>query len=110
MLVLRVFAIFVFLVIAVYTALVVTHYGPFFLPTFVSDILSVSWSGQFNLDFMGYLLTSALWVAWRHGFSVAGIVLALIASVGGMLFFAPYLLYATVNGSDLRTVVLGVNR
>ncbi len=90
--------------------MVVASYGPSFLPTFISDITAVTWNGQFNLDFLGYLLISALWVAWRHGFSAAGIVLALIASVGGMLSFGPYLLYATLNAGDLKTVALGVNR
>ena len=33
----------------------------------------MKWFGQFNLDFMGFLILSAIWVAWRNQFSAAGL-------------------------------------
>jgi hypothetical protein len=35
----------------------------------------MSWSGQFNLDFMTFLGLSAVWVAWRHQFTRGGVAL-----------------------------------
>ncbi len=100
-----------FAILAIYTFFVVSSEGANFVPVFVRDILSVTWSGQFNLDFISYLTLTAFWVAWRHRFSAAGIVLALMALVGGILFFAPYLLYAINNArGDFPTLLLGGNQ
>ena len=74
------------IIIAVYTVIAISNDGFDLITPFIGDILALSWSGQFNLDFMMYLILSALWVAWRHDFSGAGIALAAVASVGGMLF------------------------
>ena len=105
---LKIFAFSLFAIIAIYTIFVVASHGTWFLSTFVADILAVSWNGQFNLDFLGYLLVTALWVAWRHRFTPTGIGLGLIASVGGMLFFAPYLLYATFKSNgDMKVLLTG---
>lgn len=98
-------------VIAIYTVIAISNDGFDLITPFVGDILSMSWSGQFNLDFMMYLILSALWVAWRHGFSGAGLALAAVASVGGMLFFAPYLLIQIVRaGGDFEVLLLGDQR
>ncbi|MEM7379083.1 MAG: hypothetical protein AAF460_16475 [Pseudomonadota bacterium] len=94
----------------VYTLLVVPTHGTALVPVFVSDLLALNWRGQFNLDFACYLVLSALWVAWRGGFSRAALVLAALASVGGMLFFTPYLLVATVRSrGDAALLLLGVH-
>ncbi len=75
---------------------------------FFADIKSVNWAGQFNVDFSSYLLLSALWVAWREQFSAKGIISALVASVFGIMFLAPYLLIATiVHKGDIKKVLIG---
>ncbi len=61
------------------------------------------WPGQFNLDFMGFLALSAIWVAWRHQFSAGGLGLAVLAFFGGMLFLSIYLLIHTSRaGGDIK--------
>jgi hypothetical protein len=99
------------LVLLVYTAVVIANHGMNLLPIFFGDIAAMGWPGQFNLDFLGFLLLAALWTAWRNGFSGAGWALAVAASLGGIGFMAPYLLYLTyqTNG-DVRAMLLGVHR
>lgn len=98
-------------IITIYTVAAIANDGFDLITPFISDILGVGWSGQFNLDFMMYLILSALWVAWRHDFSGAGIALAAIASVGGMLFFATYLLVQIGRAKgDVERLALGDRR
>ncbi len=97
-----------FLTITIYTGLVVNAEGWGLVQVFFDQIAAVGWAGQFNLDFAGYLMLSALWIAWRHRFSGAGIALGLVASVGGAMFLMPYLLVASVAaGLDPRALLLG---
>lgn len=94
-----------------YTFMVGGAHGWNLLPVFFADIARLAWPGQFNLDFMCMLLMSALWVAWRHGFSGPGIALGLAASVGGTGFLAPYLLVLTFQTrGDMRALLLGPAR
>ena len=78
--------------IVIYTIIVVANDGFDLFTPYLSDIFALNWSGQFNLDFGMYLFMPALWIAWRHEFSGKGVALAAIALIGGMLFFAAYLL------------------
>lgn len=108
---LRVFLVIAFLVITTYTVLAVGRDGWDLVTPFFHDVHSLSWPGQFNLDFLFYLWLSGLWVAWRHKFSVGGIGLALIASVGGILFFAPYLIWASFKANgNIAQLLLGEAR
>ena len=71
----------------------------------------MTWSGQFNLDFMDFLGLSGIWVAWRHQFTSGAIALGVIALFGGMMFLAPYLLWASAQaGGDARVLLLGKAR
>ena len=91
-----------------YTLVVGSSHGWNLLPVFFSDIAEMSWPGQFNVDFMTFLGLSAIWVAWRHRFSPGGIALAVVAFFGGMMFLAPYLLWASAQPkADAETVLLG---
>lgn len=111
MAVLRIYLVAAFLAVAVYTIMVVGSQGWDLVSVFLQDLTAVNWAGQFNLDFLAYLWLSALWIAWRHGFSAAGIGLALVASVGGMLFLAIYLLMVSFCAEgDLKTLLLGPAR
>ncbi|GAB5455846.1 MAG: hypothetical protein Hens2KO_20750 [Henriciella sp.] len=111
MTVLRIFCIAAFVCLAFYTLKTGMGHGWDLASVFLADVTAFNWSGQFNLDFLTYLWLSALWLAWRHHFSPIGIVLALIASVGGMLFLAIYLLVVSFRANgDLHTVLMGERR
>ncbi len=101
-----------FLVVLVgYTMVVVNNYGLTLFPQFFGDIAAMTWPGQFNLDFLGFLMLSAIWVAWRNQFTPASLLLALIAFLGGMTFLPPYLIYRSfqTNG-NLNQMLLGEQR
>lgn len=107
----RIFLGLMLTVLVIYTAIVILNHGMGLVPIFFGDIAAMAWPGQFNLDFMGFLLLSALWVSWRHKFSPAGLGLGLIASVGGIGFLAPYLIFAaTQAGDDPKILFLGPER
>ena len=94
-----------------YTLLVGINHGWNLLPVFFSSIAEMSWSGQFNVDFMTFLGLSGIWVAWRHQFSGGAIALGVVAFFGGMMFLAPYLLWASAQaGGDAKVLLLGKNR
>lgn len=104
----RGFLVVFFLVVTIYTGVVVRSEGWSLFPIFFGDIAALSWPGQFNLDFLGLLVLSGMWIAWRHRFSSAGIALGLVASVGGVMFFMPYLLLASASaGGDMQALLLG---
>lgn len=97
-----------FAITFVYTLTITGTHGWNFLPTVLSNVQALNWSGQFNIDFACYLVLSAVWVAWRNHFSAQGILLAVLASVGGILFFAPYLLVLTFSTKgNVKMVLLG---
>ena len=107
----RTFLMAIFLVIAGYTFVVVSNHGMNLLPVFFGNMARMQWPGQFNLDFMCMLLLSGLWVSWRHQFSVAGVVLGLVAVFGGALFLSAYLLVASFRAKgDIRALLLGEAR
>ena len=81
----------------VYTGVVVERHGWDLLSVFFGDMAALGWPGQFNLDFMMMLTLSALWVAWRHRFSPAGLGLAVLAFFGGASFLTVYLLVLSIR-------------
>ena len=111
MLVFRLLLVMLLTVIVGYTLVVVANHGLGLFPVFFGDIAAMGWPGQFNLDFLGFLVLSGVWVAWRHEFSAGGLGLGLVACVGGMPFLTVYLLIASFNtGGDIRAVLLGSAR
>ncbi|MBX2877270.1 MAG: hypothetical protein KTR30_34435 [Saprospiraceae bacterium] len=108
---LRILLLLFALAILPYTFYTISHEGLNLFSVFLGDLQSLSWSGQFNLDFLTYLILSSLWVAWRHDFSSRGLLFALCASILGMSFLAPYLLMMTfqVKG-DIVHLLLGSQR
>ena len=105
----RAFLLVVLAVLLAYTAVVVARHGIGFLPAFFGEMALLTWQGQFNLDFLGFLLLSGLWTAWRNGFTAAGLALGAAAVLLGMGFLAVYLLVLDRrHGGDLRRVLLGV--
>ena len=107
----RLFLGLVFGVITVYTVLVGMEHGLGLLSIFFGDIAEMTWNGQFNLDFLGFLTLSALWVAWRNGFSPVGLLLAAVAFFFGVPFLTLYLfiLSRQTNG-DIARMLLGDGR
>lgn len=96
------------LVLIGYTAVVIANHGIGLLRVFFGDMLVMAWPGQFNLDFMMMLSLSALWVSWRHRFSVGGLALGLLALGGGASFLTVYLLVLSLQcQGDMKRVLLG---
>lgn len=111
MAVFRLFLILFLIALAIYTALVVRDHGANLVSPFFGDMAELGWPGQFNLDFMGFLMLSGLWVAWRHGFSALGLALGAVALVGGMMFLTVYLLIVTGQAKgDVEELLLGRKR
>ena len=107
----RVYLVVVFACLTGYTLFVGSRHGWNLLPIFFTNIAEMTWSGQFNFDFMTFLGLSGIWVAWRHHFSTGGIALGIVAFFGGMMFLAPYLLYVSVHsGGDVKVLLLGKER
>jgi hypothetical protein len=107
----RALLIVLWLIIAGYTAIVISNHGPGLLEVFFGDMAAMGWPGQFNLDFMSLLALSGLWVAWRHRFSGAGLALGALAFVGGGLFLTAYLLVVSFQArGDINEVLLGRTR
>ncbi len=93
--------------IVIYTAIVGMNHGWNLVPIFFGDMAAMNWPGQFNFDFMCFLILSATWVAWRNQFSPAGLGLSVLALFGGMLFLSIYLLYLTASANDIHDVFRG---
>jgi hypothetical protein len=107
----RVLLVVVFVTICGYTAVVVANHGSNLFPVFFGDIGKVAWAGQFNLDFMGFLTLSALWLAWRHQFSPLGCMLGVLGFFGGAPLLTAYLLYQSFAAKgDVRILLLGEAR
>lgn len=107
----RLFLLAFLIVLVGYTAVTIANHGINLFPQFFGDMAAMGWPGQFNLDFMGFLILSALWVAWRHSFSAGGLALAVLAFNGGMLFLTIYLLVQTAReNGNIAAVMLGDRR
>jgi hypothetical protein len=104
----RIYLIAVIVCLGTYTMVVGLNHGWNLLPIFFGDMLAMTWPGQFNSDFMSFLMLSGLWLAWRHQFSPGGLALGLLGIFGGMMVLAPYLLYASYQANgDARVLLLG---
>ena len=111
MTVFRALLVAIFLVIAVYTGIVIADHGMNLFAVFFGDMGLMGWAGQFNLDFMFMLTLSAAWVAWRHEFSGAGLALGALALLGGATFLSVYLFVVTGQArGSMRVVLLGKGR
>ena len=107
----RIFLATVLAVIVVYTLPVIANHGINLLPIFFGDMLKMGWPGQFNLDFFGFLLLSALWTAWRNQFSPGGLGLSVLALFFGMPFLTTYLLILSFRTKgNLHAMMLGEQR
>lgn len=107
----RIFLIVVFLLILGYTGVTIANHGINLLPIFFGDMAEMGWPGQFNFDFMCFLMLSAIWVMWRHNFSGKAIGLGVFAFFGGMFFLSAYLLILSFKtDGDIKALLLGPSR
>lgn len=93
-----------------YTVPVVMNHGLTLFPVFFGDIQKMEWPGQFNMDFMGFLVLSGLWMAWRHHWSPAGLALAVCGFFGGIPMLTSYLLFHSFQANDMKSLLLGPQR
>lgn len=111
MTVFRLFLIACLIAITAYTSVTIANHGVNLLPVFFGDMAEMAWPGQFNLDFMCFLALSAIWVAWRHQLTAAGLALGVVAFFGGMLFLSIYLLVQVQRtGGNVKALLLGPDR
>lgn len=98
--------------VVIYTIPVLVDFGlASLLPNFFSEIHAMTWQGQFNTDFLGFLILSAVWTAWRHGFSGSGLGLGVVAFFGGIPFLTTYLLILSYQEQgDIPGMLLGVHK
>lgn len=91
----------------IYTFYAFQSEGADLFGVFAKNVLSLNWSGQFNLDFLCYLTLSGFWIMWRNKFKTNSIFLGLVAMVLGIVMFAPYLIWLTTkeNGNIKRVLV-----
>lgn len=107
----RVLLVVVFVSIVSYTGIVGVNHGWDLFAVFFGELVAMTWSGQFNLDFTSFLMLSGLWIAWRHQFTPGGLALGLLAFFGGIMVFAPYLFFASFKADgDMKVLLLGDNR
>lgn len=98
----------ILITLTTYTAIVAANHGLNLLPVFFGDMSAMGWPGQFNFDFMCFLVLSASWVMWRNKFSPSGIALGVLAFFGGALFLSIYLLVLSFQGSQsIERILLG---
>lgn len=98
-------------VIVLYTIVVIANHGMGLLPIFFGDIAEMTWPGQFNLDFLGFLLLSGFWLAWRNAFSPGGLALGVLGVFGGAPVLTAYLLYQSFEcKGDVPKLLLGPSR
>ncbi len=93
-----------------YTAVVIANHGWNLFSQFFGDILAMGWAGQFNVDFSGFLVLSALWTAWRNRFSALGLALGVAAFFGGMLFLSIYLLALSATSKNIGDLIAGAEK
>ena len=111
MLAFRTLLLVMFISLGGYTAITIANHGWNLIPVFFGDMAAMAWPGQFNFDFMGFLILSGLWVSWRHQFSPAGLALGLVAVFGGIMFLSPYLLIVSFQADgDVKELLLGKAR
>ena len=104
----RILLVIFIIAIMSFTGVVVFNHGWNLLPIFFGDMAAMTWPGQFNFDFMCFLTLSGLWLAWRHHFSMGGLVLGVFGLFGGIMLLAPYLLIASYKANgDFKVLLLG---
>ena len=107
----RLFLVAIVAVVGVYTTITITQHGIDLYTVFFGDMAEMTWRGQFNVDFLCFLLLSGVWVAWRHEFTATGLVLGFAAFNLGAPFLAGYLLVQSYRANgNVSAMLLGEAR
>jgi len=107
----RILLVVIFVAISLYTVPVVLNHGLSLFTVFFGDIGTMGWPGQFNFDFLGFLVLSAVWTAWRNNFSASGLALGVLAFFLGAPFLTAYLLYLSFRcEQNIEPMLLGEHR
>ena len=110
MLLLRLSLIVFTIAIFAVTIAVVGNAGYDWPSTFFGDLAALNWAAQFNTDLVIHLGLVGVWVAWREGFGVKGIVFGVFCVMWGGMFTFPYMLYASYRANgDPAAILLGVH-
>lgn len=92
----------------VYTFFAFQNEGADLFQIFIANIASMTWNGQFNLDFSCYLILSGVWIIWRNKCNSTSILVGLTAMILGIIVFAPYVLYILKKeNGDLNKLLIG---
>lgn len=95
-------------ILLIYTTFAFQTDGANLFDIMIANIASLGWSGQFNLDFLCYLILSGLWIIWRNNYSPISILFSILAATIGILFLTPYLLYLlTQEKGNMKKVLIG---
>lgn len=97
--------------VVIYTIPVIANHGMDLFSVFFGDMAKMGWPGQFNTDFMGFLVLSGTWMMWRNSFTPPSFLLGLLGFVGGIPVLTSYLLYLSFkHDGDMATIMLGPKR
>lgn len=97
--------------VGIYTVPVVGEYGIDFVTPFFADIAKMGWPGQFNMDFLSFLILGSVWLMWRHHFSALGMLFGLLIFAGGAPFLCSYLLVVlSTDRPGMAELLLGKTR
>jgi hypothetical protein len=107
----RLFLAAVIATVGAYTTVTIANHGMGLYPIFFGDIADMTWRGQFNVDFLCFLILSGVWVAWRHAFTLTGFILGFAAFNLGAPFLAGYLLVQSYRTKgNVSAMLLGEAR
>ena len=77
---------------------------------FLSDLVAINWRSQFNADLVIHLGLLGVWVAWREGGGIKGLVFGAFCVIWGGMFTFPYLLLAITRArGNMESLFLGVH-
>ena len=107
----RILLVILFVWVVGYTVPVIAEHGLSLFAVFFGDMAKLGWAGQFNADFLCFLVLSGTWLAWRNNFSPAGLALGVGGFFLGAPFLAAYLFFVSrqVDG-DWAALLLGPER
>lgn len=97
--------------VGVYTAITISQHGWGLHAIFFGDIAKMGWPGQFNMDFLSFLILGSVWLMWRHQFSLLGLFFGFLVFAGGAPFLCTYLLVASFRANgDVKILLFGEKR
>lgn len=77
---------------------------------FAGDLVALNWRSQFNADLVIHLALIGVWVAWREGPGLKGLVFGAFCVIWGGMFTFPYVLIESYRArGDVRRILLGVH-